>query len=312
MVFQRNELFSRFPWLQERNLPMIISADYDGLICASFLHHHLNWQLEGYYDLNTIWISEKGIQEKQNLVWVDLNILPKQGKAIGGHIISISGDIPPGFQSSCNPNILAEITTGEFHKKFPFSTLIYLLWMHNIEIQNDLLARLLVLHSDAAWLKFQHYSENCRHWQNDLNDFDWKWLFQRVNSKAFEKRIDEQLYPLFQTMQAVSGKSKLKSKHLNIRSRQYQFNPDWDDDVILQLINLFGKTLSWTPPDIPSITRSIEGVRQKVPLAFIKQNGLSNFLKENRVFSYAIPSPRIFNFTSFGMQNKSPLENNNG
>ena len=150
------------------------------------------------------------------------------------------------------------------------------------------------------------------HWQNDLSDFNWNWLLQRVNTKSFEKRIDEQLYPLFQTMQAVSGKSKLKSKHLNIRSRQYQFNPDWDEDVILMLFNLFGKTLSWTPPDIPSITRSIEGVRQKVPLAFIKQNGLSNFLKENRVFSYAIPSPRIFNFTSFGMQHKSPLENNHG
>jgi len=312
MVFQRNELFSRFPWLQERNLPMIISADYDGLICASFLHHHLNWQLEGYYDLNTIWVSEKGIQEKQDLIWVDLNILPKQGKAIGGHIISISGDVPPGFQSSCNPNILAEITAGEFHQKFPFSTLIYLLWLHKIEIQNDLLARLLVLHSDAAWLKFQHYPENCRQWQNNLNDFNWSWLFQRVNTKSFEKRIDEQLYPLFQTMQAVSGKSKLKSKHLNIRSWQYQFNPDWDEDVILMLFNLFGKTLSWTPPDIASITRSIEGVRRKVPLAFIKQNGLSNFLKENRVFSYAIPSPRIFNFTSFGMQHKSPLENNHG
>ncbi len=312
MVFKRNELFSRFPWLQERNLPMIISADYDGLICASFLHHHLNWQLEGYYDLNTIWVSEKGIREKQNLVWVDLNILPKQGKAIGGHIISIAGEIPPGFQSSCNPNILAEITTGEFHKKFPFSTLIYLLWMHNIEIQNDLLARLLVLHSDATWLKFQHYPENCRQWQNDLNDFNWSWLFQRVNTKVFEKRIDEQLYPLFQTMRAVSGKSKLKSKHLNIKSLQYQFNPDWDEDVILQLFKLFGKNLGWTPPDIPSITKSIKGVRKKIPLAFIKQNGLSKFLKENRVFSYAIPSPRIFNFTSFGMRHKSPLGNNHG
>ena len=99
MVFKRNELFSRFPWLKERNLPMIISADYDGLICASFLHHYLNWQLVGYYDLNTIWVSENGIREKQDLVWVDLNILPKQGKAIGGHIITISGEIPPGFQS---------------------------------------------------------------------------------------------------------------------------------------------------------------------------------------------------------------------
>ena len=162
MVFQRNRLFSRFPWLKGKNLPMIISADYDGLICASFLHHYLNWELVGYYDLNTIWVSENAIQEKQNLVWVDLNILPKQGKAIGGHIISIAGEIPPGFQSSCNPNILAEITAREFQRKFPFSTLIYLLWLHNIEIKHDILSRLLVLHSDAAWLKFQHYSENCK------------------------------------------------------------------------------------------------------------------------------------------------------
>ena len=312
MVFQRNKLFSHFPWLKERNLPMIISADYDGLICASFLHHYLNWELAGYYDLNTIWVSENGIREKQNLIWVDLNILPKQGKAIGGHIISISGEIPPGFKSSCNPNILAEITAGEFNRKFPFSTLLYLLWLHNKKIQPDLLGRLLVLHSDAAWLKFQHYPDNCRQWQKDLNDYNWKWLFQQVNTKTFEKRIDEKLYPLFHTMQAISGKSKLKSNHLNIHSKQYQFNPDWDEDIILQLFNLFAKNIGWTPPNLPSISKSIRGIRQKAPLALIKQIGLSHFLKEKHVFSYAIPSPRIFNFTSFGMIHKSPLEKNHG
>ena len=308
MVFERNKLCSRFSWLKEKNLPMIISADYDGLICASFLHHHLNWKLVGYYDLNSIWVSDNAIQEKQNLIWVDLNILPKQGKAIGGHIISIAGEIPPGFQSSCNPNILSNITANEFHRKFPFSTLIYLLWIHNIEIKHDLLSQLLVLHSDAAWLKFQHYPDNCKNWQNKLSDYSWKILFNSVKTKTFEKRIDEELYPLLQTMQAVSGKSKLKSNHLNINSKQYQFNPDWDEDIILKLFNLFAKQIRWTPPNLPLITKSIKGIRQKAPLALIKQIGLSHFLKEKRVFSYAIPSPRIFNFTSFGIANKSPLE----
>ena len=312
MVFQRNEMFSQFPWLRKKNLSMIISADYDGLICASFLHHHLNWQLEGYYDLNTIWITEKGIQEKQNLIWVDLNILPKQGKAIGGHIVSISGDIFPGFQSSCNPNILAEITAGEFQSKFPFSTLIYLLWLHNIEINDDLLARYLVLHSDATWLKYQQYPKNSKYWEKLLPDYNWNELFNGVNTKGFERRIDKDLYPLFQSMQAVSGKSKLRSKHLNICSKQFQFNPDWDEDVILTLINLFGDTLGWTPPPIPSTLKSINGNRKKVPLALIKEIGISQFIKANRVFSYAIPSPRIFNFTSFGTVNKSPLEKKHG
>ena len=40
MVFNRNKLFNSFPWLKEKKLSMIVSADYDGLICASFLSHH--------------------------------------------------------------------------------------------------------------------------------------------------------------------------------------------------------------------------------------------------------------------------------
>ena len=96
-------------------------------------------------------------------------------------------------------------------------------------------------------------------WQKKMDDYNWKWLFQRVNSKAFEKRIDEQLYPLFQTMQAVSGKSKLKSKHLNIKSLQYQFNPDWDEDVILNLLNLFAEHLLWNPLHMPKIKKKING-----------------------------------------------------
>ena len=156
MVFNRNKLFNSFPWLKEKKLSMIVSADYDGLISASFLHHHLNWKLEGYYDLSNIWISKSGIKKKKDLIWVDLNILPHQGRAIGGHIISFSENIPKGFESSCNPNIIAGITANNFNRKFPFSTLIYLLWLHRIEIKKTLLARLLVLHSDSAWLKLQH------------------------------------------------------------------------------------------------------------------------------------------------------------
>ena len=83
----------------------MISADYDGLLCAAFLHHHLNWRLEGYYNLENLWISEDAEQNRKELIWVDLNILPIQGKAVGGHIISWDKEIPKGFETSCNPNI---------------------------------------------------------------------------------------------------------------------------------------------------------------------------------------------------------------
>ena len=307
MEFQRKKILSTYPWLVHKKLPFIISADYDGLICASFLHHHLGWELAGYYNLTSLWLSEKAKKNSDNLIWVDLNILSTQGRAIGGHIVSPNGEFPKGFKSSCNPNIMANLNADRFKDKFPFSTLIFLLWLHDIQIEKELLARMLVLHSDASWLKYQEYGDNVNKWISGLENYDWKWLFQKANSVTFEKRIDEILYPELKKIGAVSGLSKLSSKRLNIKSRQFQFNPDWDEDIILNLFRLFGNKLKWTPPSLPQINHRIDGTREKISLSKVKEIGLSKFLKDNNIFSYAIPSPRIFNYTSFG-NNKFPVE----
>ena len=127
--------------------------------------------------MESLWLSQKSKENRENLIWVDLNILPRQGRAIGGHIISLNGDIPRGFKSSCNPNIIAGLNAEKFAEKFPFSTLIFLLWLHNIQIEKDLLARLLVLHSDATWLKIQEYPQNTKKWIESLTDYNWDWLF---------------------------------------------------------------------------------------------------------------------------------------
>jgi len=305
--FQRKKILSTYPWLAHKKQPFIISADYDGLICASFLHHHLGWELAGYYNLTSLWFSEEAKINSDNLIWVDLNILSIQGRAIGGHIVSPNGEFPKGFKSSCNPNIMANLNADRFKDKFPFSTLIFLLWLHDIQIEKELLARMLVLHSDASWLKYQEYGDNVNKWFSGLENYDWKWLFQKANSVTFEKRIDEILYPELKKIGAVSGLSKLSSKRLNIKSRQFQFNPDWDEDIILNLFRLFGNKLKWTPPSLPQISHRIDGTREKIALSKVKKIGLSKFLKDNNIFSYAIPSPRIFNYTSFG-SNKSPVE----
>ena len=307
MEFQRKKILLTYPWLAHKKQPFIISADYDGLICASFLHHHLGWELAGYYNLTSLWLSEKAKKNSDNLIWVDLNILSTQGRAIGGHIVSPNGEFPKGFKSSCNPNIMANLNADRFKDKFPFSTLIFLLWLHDIQIEKELLARMLVLHSDASWLKYQEYGDNVNKWISGLENYDWKWLFQKANSVTFEKRIDEILYPELKKIGAVSGLSKLSSKRLNIKSRQFQFNPDWDEDIILNLFRIFGNKLKWTPPSLPQISHRIDGTREKIALSKVKEIGLSKFLKDNNIFSYAIPSPRIFNYTSFG-NNKFPVE----
>ena len=160
MKLNRKNIFKQFPWLNKKNQKFIISADYNGLICASFLSHILNWELVGYYDLESLWISRKKTNNYKDIIWVDLNILPKQGRAVGGHIVSLDNKTPQGFKTSCNPNLLLQLTSSDFKNKFPFSTLIFLLWLHNYEIKKTLFSRLLVLHSDDTWLKCQKYNDN--------------------------------------------------------------------------------------------------------------------------------------------------------
>ena len=119
--------------------------------------------------------------------------------------------------------------------------------------------------------------------------------------------MDQIIYPLLADMGALSGKSKLSGKNLGIKSRQFQFNPDWDEDVMFNLLGLFANDFKWTPPKLPKISRRIEGQRKKIKLSEVKKLGLKLFLKKNKVFSYTISSPEVFNYTSFGSVRESPM-----
>ena len=53
---------------------------------------------------------------------------------------------------------------------------------------------------------------------------------------------------------------------MKIKSRESQFNPDWDEDIIYNLFNLFATSLDWTPPKLPNIKYRIDGVKNKIEL----------------------------------------------
>jgi len=299
MQINRKNIFERYKWLKEKKLHFIISADYDGAICAAFLNHYLDWQLSGYYDYNSIWLSEKAITNKKKLIWVDLNILPSSGKSLGGQVVSLDNKIPSGFKTSCNANILCGINEKKFGQKFPFSTLLFLMWLHKIEYKKNDIGKLLILNSDNSWMKIQKYSKNVKSWQNILSDYKWDNLFKEIDNIDYEFKIDQFLYPKLINIGAASGYSKLVSKHLKIKSRECKFNPDWDGDIILKLFNLFAQNLKWTPPEIPKIRKRVEGQRFKYPLSHVQGVGLDKFIKNNNIFSYAITNPNNFSYTIF-------------
>ena len=307
MEIRRSKIINKFPWLKQKNCKYIISSSYEGLICSSFLNHFLDWKLVGYYDLEKLWISEEAKKNKKNIIWVDLNILPIQGRAIGGHIVALDNEIPGGFKSSCNPNILVRLSSNDFKYKYPFSTIMFLLWLHNKKILDSDESRFALLHADDTWLKYQKYNSNCKLWINTLNDYNWGSIFDKANNKTFEKKIGTKYYPYFQSKNFFNQKGKIKSQFYNIISKQLWFNPDWDEDIILNILSYFAKTLEWTPPVIPTISDRIDGLKSKIDLKEIKAEGINNFVKTNKVFSYAIPSKKTFSYTVFNKMKQNPI-----
>ena len=281
MKIKRENILKNYKWLKEKKRPFIISADYDGLICSSFLSHYLDWELVGYYDYKSIWLSENAKEHKKNIIWVDLNILPKSGKSIGGHIASINGEVQEGFKSSCNLNILNGLTAKNFTKKYPFSTLLFLLWLYNIEYKKNDVGKLLIMHSDNTWMKIQNYSDNISFWVDLLSEYNWEKIFCNIDSLEYESKVDQYLYPKLIQIGATSKFSKLSSKYLNIQSREYILNPDWDGDVILKLFDLFATYLGWTPPKLPILSKRIDGKRYKMELAVMEKTGIKKFIKTN-------------------------------
>jgi len=294
---KRKEVFQRFPWLRERDRPMVISTDADGLLSAAFLHHHLGWQVTGYYDSATLWLSAMTDKQRERLVWVDLDICRPGCPALGHHILTLTGATSPALGYVCNPNLLAGIGADDFKSKYPFSTIVFLLWLHEVALRRDLMARLLVLHADSGWINCQHYGDNCRSWQHRLPGYDWRWLFNQVDTERFEQRMRDQLYPRLERLGTCHSQGLTRSRHLGLAGGQLRFNPDWDEDIILGLYSLAGTYLKWSPPSAPVIVRRMEGRRTTAPLESAASKGFPGKLISSGVFSYAIISRDSINFT---------------
>lgn len=60
-------------WFCLHNLPMIVSPDFDGLLCASIMAEHLDWQLQGFYDGKTLALDQPA-NHIRKFVFLDMEI----------------------------------------------------------------------------------------------------------------------------------------------------------------------------------------------------------------------------------------------
>lgn len=177
MTFE--EWLKSFPWLHERDLPCIVSADLDGIACGLLQQHVLNWSVVGTYDGVTLCLARQPSEINwTKVVFLDVEILRPSIRSVGNHLFALDAEdakrLARDLPNCANPNLWREMNIrATFQSKYPFGTLPLLLASQSIrsekfEVSQAWMA--LALHTDSAFTNAATYQQNALNWLNLMGD----------------------------------------------------------------------------------------------------------------------------------------------
>ncbi len=156
-------------WLHQPGLDMVVSPDFDGLLCALVMSEHLGWRLRGFYD-GKVFVLDAPVQHIRELIFLDIEIYRPQVRSVGNHLLQWDSTIElPNFTYAVNPNLLRGITVRQFPQKYPFATvhfLIVLLFYAGVRVQaqRGREFRTILLYPDGTHRVLLNYRQNVIDW----------------------------------------------------------------------------------------------------------------------------------------------------
>jgi hypothetical protein len=328
-TFDPAQIRSRHPWLDARDLNVVLGDDLDSVMCGVLMHHLLAWKVVGFYtDYTRVWHPEGvGARALREAVWLDLDISREEIRSIGHHILLAQrGDNLACHQESVNPNLFRGVTGrpgsspsrnhGEgcpcggvtFPHKYPLGAIHFLLWLFNVSIGrlNPLRTGLLWL-PDSSWINGQSH-------QYRPNVLDWtrNWIpnpallatVDLIDTEDFERTMRDVVFATVEAAGFSRGRGQTTSRHLRLGGYQCQFSdPNRRHASIQALADLVASTFGWSRVTIPPPPyRSIEGIRNedRHTLATVRRDygSLDRFVRRRRVFSYVVPNSGKINYTT--------------
>jgi hypothetical protein len=171
----------RFPWLNERGLACVASADLDGLACALLQHWALGWEFVGTYDGQTLCLFRMPERiDWERLAFIDVEILHPRARSIGNHMLALDSDdntlLIRSFPNLANPNLWRGMTVSDgFQRKYPFGSLPLLVAARAVFAESLDLNRAwfgLMLHADSAFTNAATYQANALDWLRSMGETD--------------------------------------------------------------------------------------------------------------------------------------------
>ncbi|RNI14412.1 hypothetical protein EFE42_03250 [Methanohalophilus sp. RSK] len=299
------------PFYNPQNIEgMIIGNDLDSLLSASFLKTKFGWDIVGVYDYKTLSFSDtvgdfhnKLLEGKY--IAVDLDIYHPCIFSIGHHIIGSScQDCLEGHSNSLNPNLLRGIYLQSYRRKYPLSTIHFLLWLFESEAGLDIKTRSLVWLADSSYVNGQRhrFRSNVHEWvMNFFRSQAFLDSFELIDTYKFEYLLSEWLFPLLKGTGLNISRGQVRSYHLGLSGYQCQWTSTENErDCIIAMLELIEHITGWHVPTFPRKFIEIKGVRRSIVLSdiFKDSTNLDSFLLKNNVFSFVFPTSKTINYTT--------------
>lgn len=251
-VLDYERLLREQEWLCLQKLPMVVSPDFDGLLCALLMSHHRDWSLCGFYDGRKLTLVMPPMHIR-DFVFLDMEIYRQEVRSIGNHLLQWDKKtLLPNFNRTINPNLLRGITTKEFERKYPFATfhfLLVLLAHIGVSVEMPLNPNLLaiMLYPDGTHQTLL----NCR-----SNVIDWlEWMDVKTSPELirtlFQRLATMSLADVVHGLDWLSG--QLRDLGFQKKDDPCKFNPTVDSDFLKaqELWHFLQQKTGWQAPPLP-------------------------------------------------------------
>lgn len=155
---------------------VVLSDDIDGIVSTSALKFAKNWNVEYFYDFETLYVTgETYFKENKNAtrVWADVAIT-RQEKTFDNHVSrKCLGD---KLNNLCiNPNVLSDVTNSNYYDKYCGSSALLIWSLYNIPLPQSELGKMLLLAIDTSYKGFygkEQYKERNRFYLCEMFGFE--------------------------------------------------------------------------------------------------------------------------------------------
>lgn len=194
----KEKYLSKVPtWYKSRDkFETVLSDDVDGLVSTSLLKFCKNWNVEYFYDFNTLYASNNlYFRENKSAtrVWADVSIVVHDAMTFDNHVnrMNLQDYTNP---NAINPNILDDITNENYFNKYAGSTALLIWDLYKVPLPSTEEGKMLLLCIDSTFKGFYHssYREANRHFLCDVLDMEELYeVLKRHTSSEFYQMIDK-------------------------------------------------------------------------------------------------------------------------